>query len=328
MTNQKFPRRTFLRLAAGATALPILSRIAWAQAYPSRPVRLIVGFAPGAAADTVARLMGQLLSNRLGHPVIVENRVGAGSSIATETALKASPDGHTLLFVTPANTINSALYDKLSYNFIRDTTPVAGILRQPLVMVVHPSFPARTMSEFIAYAKANPNSISIASPGTGTSQHVAAELLKIMADIKLVHVPYRGGAPATADLLSGQVHASINNLPGVIEFVKTGRLRALAVTTTSRSEVLPNLPTMNESIPGFEVSSFFGIGAPRNTSGEIVRRLNADINASLADPRIIARFSDDGATVLAVSPADFGKLLADETEKWAKVAKIAGIRPE
>ena len=321
-------RRTFLHLAAGAAALPILSRTAGAQAYASRPVRLIVGFAAGGATDISARVMGQWLSERLGQPFIIENRVGAGSNIAADLVVKAPADGYTLLLTTSANAINATLYDKLNFNFIRDIEPVAGIIRVPNIMEVNPSVPAKTVTEFIAYAKANPGKISMASGGNGAVSHVSGELFKMMTGVNLLHVPYRGSAPALTDMLGGQVQVMFDNLPGSIEYIKAGKLRVLAVTTATRSEALPDIPTVGEFVPGFEASSWFGVGAPKNTPTEIIERLNKEINAALADPKIEARLADLGGTALALSPADFRKLVADDTEKWSKVVKFAGMKPE
>jgi tripartite-type tricarboxylate transporter receptor subunit TctC len=318
-------RRKFLHLAAGAAALPAVSRIAWAQAYPSRPVRVIVGVGPGSAPDILARLVGQWLSERLGQPFVVENRPGAGTNIATEAVVRAPADGYTLLMVGSANAVNAALYEKL--NFIRDIAPVAIIVRQPLVMAVHPSVPAKTVPEFIAYAKANPGKLSMASAGDGTLPHVAGELFKMMAGIE-IHVPYRGGGPAVIDLISGHVQVIFIAMAVSIEHLKAGKLRALAVTTAMRSEALPDIPRVADFLPGFEATGWFGVGAPKNTSAEIVDTLNREINAGLSNPRIKAQLADLGGGELALSPADFGKLIADETEKWAKVIRAANIKPE
>jgi tripartite-type tricarboxylate transporter receptor subunit TctC len=326
--TMKFSRRQFLHLAAGAAALPALSRIARAQAYPSRPVRLIVSVASGGPTDMLARLMGHWLSERLGQPFVIENRPGAGGNIGTEAVVRAPADGYTLLMVTSSSAINATLYEKLNFNFIRDIVPVASIIRAPNVMVVHPSFPAKTVPEFIAYAKANPGKISFASAGIGTSLHLAGELFKMMAGVNMVHVPYRGGAPALTDLLGGQVQAMFDPTTSLVEPIRAGKLRALAVTTATRSPVLPDIPTVGEFVPGYEVSGGQGIGAPRNTPSEIVDRLNKEINAGLADPKIKARLADVGATVFPTSPAEFAKHIVDETEKWAKVVKFAGLKPE
>ena len=295
----KLPRRKFLHLAAGAAALPAVSRVAWAQAYPTRPVRIIVGLPPGGATDIVARLIGQWLSERLGQPFVIENRPGAGTNIGTEAVVRAPPDGYTLLLVGRRNAINATLYDKLNFNFIRDIAPVAGIIRVPLVMVVNPSVPAKTVPEFIAYAKANPGKINMASAGIGTPGHVAGELFKMMAGVDMVHVPYRGAAPALTDLLGGQVQVMFGTTVSSIEHIRAGKLRALAVTTATRSEALPDIPTVGEFVPGYEASAVFGIGAPRNTPAEIVDKLNKEINAALADPKIKARLADLGGAVLA-----------------------------
>ena len=324
----KLARRKFLHLAAGAAALPIVSRTAWAQTYPSRPVRIVVGLATGGGADITARLTGQWLSERFGQQFVVENRPGSGGNIATEAVVRASPDGYTLLMVTVANAINATLYDKLNFNFIRDIVPVAAISREANVMVVNPSFPARTVPEFIAYAKANPGKINMASAGNGTSQHVGGELFKLMTGVDMLHVPYRGSAPALTDMLSGQVQVLFPSLPASVEFIRAGKLRALAVTTAMRSEALPEIPTVGEFIPGFESSAFYGVGTPKNTPTDVIDKLNKEINAALADPKMKARVADSGGTVLPGSPADFGKLIAEETEKWAKVVKLSGAKAE
>jgi tripartite-type tricarboxylate transporter receptor subunit TctC len=321
-------RRLLLQLGAvaalaGATRTPM----AWAQAYPVRPVRWIVGAPAGGTMDIIARLMGQWLSERLGQPFVVENRTGAGTIVATDTVVNASPDGYTVLLVGPGNAINATLYDKLNYNFIRDIVPVAGIVRAPNAMLLNPSVPAKTVSEFIAYAKANPGKINYASAGIGTSLHVAGELFKMMAGIDIVHVPYRGGAPALIDLLSGQVQLMFDNLATSVAHIKAGRVRALAVTTATRSEMLPELPVIGDFLPGFEASNFFGMGAPKNTPNDIIDRLNKEINTGLADPKMKTRLAELGP-VLPGSPADFGKLIADETEKWGKVIRAANIKPE
>jgi tripartite-type tricarboxylate transporter receptor subunit TctC len=324
----KLPRRRFLHLAASAAALPAVSRIARAQTYPARPVRLVVGFAPGGTTDIGARLMGQWLSERLGQQFIIENRTGAATNIATEAVVRAPADGNTLLTVTASNAINATLYDKLSFNFIRDIAPVAGVMLYPLVMQVHPSFPAKTVPEFIAYAKANPGKVSYGSGGTGTSIQVASELFKMMAGVDMIHVPYRGGAPAMTDLMGGQVQVVFNPVPESMEFIKASKLRPLAVTTATRSEVLPDVPTVGDFVPGYEASAVQGIGAPKNTPAEIVDKLNKEVNVGLTDPKLKARFADLGATVFPVSPSDFGKFMIADTEKWAKVIKFAGAKPD
>jgi tripartite-type tricarboxylate transporter receptor subunit TctC len=324
----KLPRRQFLHLIAGAAALPAMSQIAWSQAYPARPVRIVVGLAPGGATDIVARLMGQWLSERLGQQFVIENRPGAGTNIATEMVVRASPDGYTLLLVGGAHTVNATLYEKLSFNFIRDIAPVAGIVRLPNLMMVNPSVPAKTVPEFIAYAKANPGKINMASPGIGTTPHLAGELFNIMAGLNLVHVPYRGGAPALTDLISGQVQVMFLSPAASIEYIRSGRLRALAWTAETRWEALPDVPTVSEFVPGYEATNWFGVGAPKATPAEVIDKLNKEINAALADPKMKARLADLGGTVLPGSPADFGKLIADEIEKWAKVIKFAGIKAE
>jgi tripartite-type tricarboxylate transporter receptor subunit TctC len=325
----KFPhRRQFLHLAAGAAALPAVSRIARAQSYPSRPVRIIVGLAAGSSLDILARLMGQWLTERLGQPFVIENRPGAGTNVATEAVVRSAPDGYTLLAVSPANAINATLYEKLNFNFIRDIAPVASIVREPNVMVVNPSVPAKSVPEFITYAKANPGELSMASAGNGTASHMAGELFKMMAGVNMVHVPYRGGGPALTDLLGGQVQAMFPGTIASVEYIRTGKLRALAVTTATRSEALPDLPTVGDFVPGYESSLMDGVGAPKNTPAEIVDKLNKEINAGLADRKIKARFADLGAIVLPGSPSDFGKLIADETEKWGKVIQAANIKPE
>jgi len=324
----KLPRRNFLRLVAGAVALPTVSRFARAQAYPTRPVRIIVGFPAGSGSDIVARLLGQWLSERLSQPFVVENRLGASGNIAVEAVVRSPPDGHTLLQVVSASTIHATFYDKLSFNFIRDIAPVAGIFRVPNVMEVNPSVPARTVPEFIAYARANPGKMSMASAGNGTTSHVAGELFMMMAGVNMVHVPYRGSPPALTDLISGQVHVMFDVMPSSIEHIRAGKVRALAVTTTTPADALPRLPALNEFLPGYEASAWGGIGAPKQTHIEIVDKLNREINAALADPTIKARLADLGATALPGLPADFAKLIADDTEKWGKVIRAANIKPE
>jgi tripartite-type tricarboxylate transporter receptor subunit TctC len=315
-------------LAAGA-ALAARPRIARAQDYPSRPVRIVVGFSAGGGADIVARLVGQWLSERLGQPFIVENRPGAGSNIAAEAVVRAAPDGYTLLLVTlPANAVNATLYDNLPFNFVRDIAPVAGLTRDPNVMMVTPALPVRTVPEFIAYARADPGKINMGSAGIGSASHVAGELFKFMAGVQMKHVPYRGSAPALIDLISGQVQVDFDLMTASIGYIKAGTLRALAVTTATRSPALPDLPTVADFVPGYEASNIRGVGAPRNTPVAVIDKLNAQINAALADPNIKTRLADLGATVLAGSAADFGKLIVDETQKWGRIAKSAGIKPE
>jgi len=324
----KLPRRKFLHLAAATAALPPVSRSAWAQAYPTRPVRIVVGFAPGGVTDVVARLIGQWLTERLGHPFVIENRPGAANNIGTELVVRAPPDGYTLLLVNTSNAINATLYDKLNFNFIRDIAPVASITRTPSVMEVNPSFPAKTVSEFIAHAKINPGKISLASAGPGSSSHIYGELFKMMAGVDLVHVHYRSSGPALTDLISGQVQATFDPLPASIEFIRAGKLRPLGVTTTTRLEVLPHIPTVSEFVPGYEASGYQGIGAPKDTRPDIVEKLNREINAALADPRFKARLIELGTLVHVGSPADFGQFIATETEKWSKVIRFANIKPE
>jgi tripartite-type tricarboxylate transporter receptor subunit TctC len=324
----KLARRRFLYLATAAAALPSVSRIATAQTYPTRPVRLIIGYPPGGSADITARLLGQWLSERLGQPFVIESRPGASTNIATEAVVRAPPDGYTLLLVAPANAINATLYEKLNFNFISDIAPVAGIIRFPNVMVVNPSVPAKTVPEFIAYAKANPGRLNMASSGNGSTIHVSGELFKMMTGVNMIHVPYRGGAPALTDMISGQVQVMFDNVPTSIEFIRAGKLRALAVTTATRSEVLPDLPTVADFVPGYEASAWYGVGVPKGTPDDIIDKLNKEINAILAEPKAKARLADLGASLLAGSPADFGKLVADETEKWGKVVKFSGAKPD
>ncbi len=321
-------RRSFLHLAAGAAVLPVVSRAAWAQAYPTRPVRLVVGFPAGQTADIVARIMGQWLSERLGQPVVIDNRPGASSNTATELVVRSPPDGYTLLSVNSSNLINETLYGKLPYDFLRDIAPVAGFIRTPLVMEVNPSFPAKTVPEFIAYAKANPGKINMATGGIGNSTHVSGELFKMMTGVNLLVVPYRGSPPALTDLLGGQVQVMFDLTSSSLEYIRAGKLRALAVTTATRAEALPDVPTVGEFVPGYEASAIGGLGAPKGTPADIVDKLNREINAGLADPRINARFADLGLAPLARSPADFATLVLDETEKWGKVVKFANIKPE
>ena len=324
----KFPRRTFLQFAAVAAAQPVLSRFAFAQSYPSRPVRIIVGFAAGGGVDITARLIGQWLSDRLGQTFVIENRPGAGGNIATEVVVNAQPDGYTLLLATVPNAVNATLYDKLSFDFLRDTVPVGGIIRVPMAVLVHPSVPAKTIPEFIAYAKANPGKVNVASAGTGSAPHMAGELFNYMAGVKMVHVPYRGQGPALSDLLGGQVQVLFATTPGTTDFIKDGRLRALAITTASRVDVLPDLPPVGDFVPGYEASQWYGLAAPKGTPTELVGKLNAEIKAALTDPAMKKKLSDIGGEMLTTSPAEFGKLIADETEKWGKVVKFASMKPE
>jgi len=324
----KFTRRRLLQFTGAAAAAPIFAKRTSALDYPTRPVHVIVGFAPGGAPDIVARLLGPSLTERLGQSIIVENRTGAGSNIATEAVVNAPPDGYTLLLVSPPNFVNATLYDKLNFNFIRDIAPVAGLIRVPNVMEVTPSLPVKTVPEFIAYAKANPNKLNMSSGGNGTSVHVAGELFKMMTGVKMLHVPYRGVGASYPDLLAGQVQVMFDSMPGSIEFIRSGRLRALAVASATRSPALPDVPTVGEFVPGYEASAVHGVGTPRNTPAEIVDKLNKAINDALAEPAIKARLADMGATLLVGSPADFGKVIVDETEKWAKVVKFSGARPD
>jgi tripartite-type tricarboxylate transporter receptor subunit TctC len=324
----EFPRREFLHLAAGAAALTTMTRVSWAQAYPSRPVRWIVGAAGGSSPDIFARLLGQWLSERLGQPFIIDNRPGAGGNIATEAAVRAPADGYTLLLAATTNAISATLYDRLSFDFIRDIAPVAAIARGPQILMVNPSVPARTVPEFIAYAKANPGKMNMASAGIGTPGHLSGELFKMMAGLDMVHVPYRSGAPAQTDLIGGQVQVMFISPVGLIDYVQAGKLRALAVTTATRSDVLADLPTVGDFVPGYEASAWWGVVAPKNTSAEIVDRLNKEINAALVDPKIKARLADLGGSALALSPDEFGKLIVDETAKWAKVVRFSGAKVE
>ncbi len=321
-------RRQVLELATGGVAFAAISRSARAQTYPTRPVRIIVGFPAGGPSDITARLIAQWLSERLGQEFVVENRPGAASNIATEAALRAPPDGYTLLLVTSTNAVNATFYENLSFNFMSDITPVAGIIRVPFVMEINPSIPAKTVPEFIAYAKANPGKINMASGGIGTSVHIAGELFKMMAGVSLVHVPYRGSAPALTDMISGQVHVMFDILTSSIQHIRSGALRALAVTSATRSEALPDLPTVGAFLPGYEATAWYGIAAPKNTPSEIVDKLNNEINAGLADPKIKARFADLASAVIPGSPTDFARLVGEEIEKWGKVVKFSGARPE
>jgi tripartite-type tricarboxylate transporter receptor subunit TctC len=324
----KLPRRKFLQFAGAAAVAPTFSRVATAQTYPSRPVRLIVGFAAGSTSDIYARLIGQWLSDRLGQPFIIENRPGAGTNIATEAVVRATPDGYTLLSVAPSNVVGATLYDKLNFNFIRDIAPVARVGGAPFIMEVNPSLPARTVPEFIAYAKVNPGKLNMASAGNGTISHVAGELFKMMTGVDMRHVPYRGSPQALTDLLGGQVQVIFDPFPTSIEYIKAGELRPLAVTAARRLEALPDVPTVAEFAPGYEASGWVGVGAPKNTPAEIVDRLNKEINAALADPEMKAKLANLGGAAFPGSPADFGKFIANEAEKWGKTIKFAGIRPE
>ena len=324
----KILRRRFLELAVGVTALPAAARIASAQAYPTRPVRIVVGYAAGGGTDLVARLMGQWLSERLGQQFVIENRTGAATNIGTEAVVRAPADGYTLLLAHTANAINATLYEKLNFNFIRDITPVAGIIRVPSVMVVNPSLPAKTVPEFITYAKANPGKINMASGGAGGPDHMSGELFKTMTGVNMIHVPYRGLSPALSDLLAGQVQVIFSSFPAAIEYIRAAKLRALAVTTATRFEGAPDIPTVGDVVPGYEASQWYGVGVPKNTPVEIVNKLNKEINAGLANPKLRAQLADLGGRVLPGSAADFGKLIAEETEKWAKVVKFSGAKPD
>ena len=323
----KLPRRKFLHLVLGAAALPTIWRVAWAQSYPTRPVRIVVPLPAGGAADIVARLIAHWLE-RLGQPVIVENKPGAGTNVGVQAVLNAPPDGYTLLLFGTASAINATLYEQLPFNFLRDIAPVSGLVGFPLVMEINQSVPAVTVAEFIAYAKANPGKINFASAGIGTAPHLAGELFQAMTGVNMVHVPYRGEPPAISDLLAGRVQVLFGNVTASIEHIRSGALRALAVTTAAPSTALPNVPTVGETVPGYEASGWFGVGVPRGTPTEVIEKLNKEINAGLADPMIMSRLADLGSTVLSLSPADLGKLVADETEKWAKVVRTANIKPE
>jgi len=324
----KLPRRRFLHLAAGAAALPAVSRVAWAQTYPSRPVRMIVPVAPAGTTDIVARLIGPWLSERLGQQFVIDNRPGGASNIGIEAVVRASPDGYTLLMIDVSPAINATLFDKLNFNFIRDIAPIASIARVANVMVVNPSFPAKTVPEFIAYAKANPRKISVASAGIGTPNHLSGELFKALTGVEMAHVPYRGGGPAITDLLGGQVDVTFAVVTTAIEYIRTGKLRALAVTSATRQAALPDVPTMADFVPGYEAIGWFGLFAPKSTPVEIIDKLNKEVNVALADPKMKARLADLGGDTLASSPADFGRLVAADTEKWAKVIRTAGIKAE
>jgi tripartite-type tricarboxylate transporter receptor subunit TctC len=324
----KLPRRQFLHLAAGVAALQGASRFAWAQAYPTKPVRLIVGYAAGGGNDVLARIMGQWLSERLDQQFVIENRPGAGTNIATEMLVKAPADGYTLMLVGPAHAINATLYEKLNFNVIRDVAPIGSFVRMPLVMVVNPSLPTKTVPEFVAYAKANPGRISMASAGVGSGPHVSGELFRMMTGVEMLHVPYRGDAPALTDLLGGQVQVYFSGVPATLEHIKIGKLRPLGVTTANRSDALPDVPAVGDFVPGYEASVSFGVGAPKSTPAQIVEKLNKEINAALLDPKVRARLTEIAGMALGGSPADFGKLIADETDKWGKVIKFAGIKSE
>jgi len=324
----KLPRRRFLHLAAGAAALPAVSRIGWAQTYPARTVRMIVAYPPGSGADILGRLMGQWLQERLGQPFVIENRPGGSTNIATQAVVNASADGYTILMVHTAGAVNPTLYDKLNYNFIRDIAPVAALTKAPLVMEVNPMVPAKTVSEFIAYAKSNPGKLNMASSGIGGASHIAGELFKMMTRVNMVYVPYAGGPPAITDLLAGQVQVLFDPISSSIGHIRAGKLRALAVTTAKRQDTLPDIPTVGDFVPGYEATAWQGIGAPRNTPIEIIEKLNKEINAALADPKIKTRLSDLGNAPMPMTPAEFGKFIAAETEKWGKVVKFAGLKPE
>jgi tripartite-type tricarboxylate transporter receptor subunit TctC len=322
------PRRRFLQMVAGVAAVPMMRRSAGAQSYPIRPVRIVVGFAPGGGADIAGRLIGQWLSERLGQQFFVENRPGAGTNIAMDAVAKAAPDGYTLLLVSPGAAINATLYEKLPYNFVRDFAPISGFLRVPNLMVLNPSVPAKTVPEFITYAKANPGRVNMASAGSGSSVHVSGELFKMMTGVDLTHVPYRGAGPMLSDLLGGQVQVAFPDIGSAIEHARSGKLRVIAVTTATRSEALTDVPTISESVPGYEASNWWGVAAPKNTTADILAKLNSELNAAVADPKMKARLADLGGTSVAGSPADFAKLIADETDKWGKVIRAAKIKPE
>ena len=321
-------RRQFLHLAAGAAALPALPRMTWAQAYPSRPVRWVVPFPPGGPAEILARLFGQFMSERSGQPFVIENRPGAGGNIGTEAVVRSPPDGYTMLLVTTANAINASLYERLNYNFIRDIAPVAALIRVPAVLEINPMVPVDSVPAFVAYAKANPGRLNMASAGNGTIQHVAGEMFKMMTGLSLQHVPYRGQAPALTDLIGGQVQVMFDSMPASIEHIRAGKVRALAVTTTARSDVLPQRPTVRDFVPDFEASAWYGVAMPANTPQVNVDKINEEINAAFVDPRIKGQLLDLGGTILAGSAADFAKLIVDETEKWANVVRFAGIKPQ
>ena len=322
------PRRRFLHLAAGTAALPMTSQVAWAQAYPARPVRWIIGFAPGGTTDVISRLIVQYLTEHLGQPFIVESRPGAATNLATEMVVRSPADGYTLLFIGSPNAINTSLYTRLNFNFSRDIAPVAAIVSVPNVMVVHPSVPVTTVPEFIAYAKANPGKINMASSGIGSTPHLAGELFKMMAGVDIQHVPYRGAAPAMTDLLAGQVQVYFVTTPSSMQYIKSGQLRAIAVTTAKRVPELPGLPAISEFVPGYDASAWYGLGAPKDTPKDIINKLNREINAAVADASIKKRFDDLGCTIIAGSPADLAKLIADDTERWAKVVRFAGLKAD
>ena len=324
----KFLRRQFLKFAAAAVAAPALPRLAAALDYPVRPTRIVAGFAAGGGVDITARLIGQWLADRLGQPFVVENRTGAGGNIGTETVVNAAPDGYTLLLATVPNAVNASLYEKLSFNFVRDITPVAGVIRVPMVVLVNPAVPAQNLPEFISYGKANPGKVNMASAGSGSAPHMAGELFKLMTGVDMVHVPYRGQGPAMTDLLSGQVQVLFAAAPGTADFIKTGKLRALAVTTAGRMQEQPDIPTVGDFVPGYEASQWYGFAAPKNTPAEIVDKLNKEINAAIADPAMKARLAAIGGETMPGSPSDFGTLIAEETEKWGKVVRAGGIKPE
>jgi tripartite-type tricarboxylate transporter receptor subunit TctC len=321
-------RRTCLRLATGAAAATALPRPSFAQDYPARPVRWVLGYTTGGTTDIISRLVTQPLTERLGQPFVIEPRPGAGTNLATESVIRSAPDGYTLLFVGAPNAINASLYAKLNFNFIRDIAPVAAIARVPMALIVHPSVPAKTIPEFLAYAKANPGKVNMASSGVGTTPHLAGELFRMMAGVEIQHIPYRGAAPAITDLLAGQVQVYFATTPVSIEYIRTGRVRGLAVTTSARQEALPDLPTIGEFVPNFEASAWYGVGAPKDTPVAIVERLNREINAALAEPAMKAKFDDLGCVAIGGSPASFAKLIADETDKWGRVVKFAGIKAE
>jgi tripartite-type tricarboxylate transporter receptor subunit TctC len=324
----KHSRRQFLHLITGVATLPLLTRIATAQSYPTRPVRIVAAFAAGGGVDITARLIGQWLSDRFGQSFVVENRPGAGGNIGTEAVINAAPDGQTLLLATVPNAVNTSLYEKLNFNFIRDTAPIGGIIRVPMVVLVHPSVPAKTIPELIAYAKANPGKVNMASAGTGSAPHMAGELFNFMAGVNMIHVPYRGQGPALSDLLGGQVQVYFATTPGTSDFVRTGKLRALALTSPTRAEGFSDLPQVGDFVPGYEASQWYGMSAPKNTPTAVIDKLNGEINAALTDPAMKAKFAEIGGEPLAGSPADFGRLVAEETDKWAKVVKFTGLKPE